>query len=452
MLDISVVILAAGKGTRMKSKKPKCAFEIANKSLMQHSITSMQEMAPKNILCVISPDQEILKEQAAASGIEAVMQKDRLGTGHAVLTCQEKLQQENGLVVVTYGDTPFVSKSDIAPLVDIMTKDDNIGLAVLGFHEKLPNNYGRLVMKGENLQQIVEAKDATQEQLNISFVNSGIMVLRSPICWSWLHKLNNNNKSAEYYLTDCVAIAINDGYKAVALEGNYENLQGINDRYQLSVMEGIFQQRARYKFMMAGVTLQDPNSVYFSHDTQIGEDVLIEPNVYFGKNVKIGDNTHIKAYSHIDSCNIGSSCIIGPFARIRPDSEIKDEAKLGNFIEIKKSTIGKGSKVPHLTYIGDTNIGEKSNIGAGTITCNYDGFFKYTTNIGDGVFVGSNSTLISPVTIEDNAYIGAGSVIAKDTVASGSLALSRAKRKDIKGWATSFNKLQMAKKLKENKK
>lgn len=445
-MNLAVVVLSAGKGTRMKSSLPKCMHEVAHRPMVLLAIDRARQLNPERIICVVGGDQPQLKQAVEQEGIQTVIQEDRLGTAHAVLQAYEELKDFQGIILVTYGDTPMVRPSSLAYLTDSLAADSQALISILGFYTDDPGSYGRIVFNehGEFVR-IVEAKDASPMELSIDFVNSGFMALKSPLCWNILKDIKNDNSAGEYYLTESVTIANIRGYKSIAVEGSGPELRGVNDCMELAQTEAIKQYRLRKNHMLNGVRLLAPETVYFAYDTEIGANVTIEPNVFFGPNVKIGEGTHIKAFSHIENTTIGENCNIGPFARLRPETHINDYVNIGNFVEVKKSEINKGSKVNHLSYIGDSYIGERTNVGAGTITCNYDGFFKYKTHIDDDVFVGSNSLLIAPVTVNAGSTIAAGTVVTKD-VPEGSLTITRPEQNHVEGWSKEFREKMKAKK------
>lgn len=435
---LAIIILAAGKGSRMKSDKPKVLHEIGSLPLLNHVIHTAESLNPTKIICVIGHDMDEVEE--AAKPYECVIQKEQLGTGHAVQTAMPALEGFEGTVVVMYGDTPLIRRQTFEALIERHSAKDNPGCTVLSMTPPDPSGYGRVMVdQFGNLLNIVEDKDCTPEQRKVTSCNSGILAFDGKGLKHWLNDLKSDNAQNEYYITDIPKIAAGSGRLSAAVEADYNECIGVNTRAQLAQVEHLFQERKRQAAMENGATLIDPRSVTFAHDTKIGQDALIGPNVFFGPDVVIGDHVHIKGFCHIEGAYIKDHAIIGPFARLRPGTELNERVKIGNFVEVKKAKIGKGSKVNHLSYVGDSLVGEGANIGAGTITCNYDGFDKHTTTIGDGVFVGSNSTLIAPVTLHEGAYVGAGSVITKD-VEQDALAIARTKAKQISGWALKFKK------------
>lgn len=448
MAKIACVILGAGKGTRMKSNHPKVMHQVAGRSLLGHVITAANEIDALQHCIVCGPDMPQVESEAKAFAPNAVLatQKDRLGTGHAVSMAESALGDFNGTILILYGDVPLIQPQTLKTLSALITSD--MPLAILGFQTPTPKGYGRLLQNElGNLTAIVEEKDATDEQRQIELCNSGIMAVDSKSLWPLLKQLDNNNASKEYYLTDIVRHCVAQGKQVGIAVCGQDEVAGINDRRQLADMEDVFQTKLRNAAMTQGVTMVAPQTVFLSADTVFGMDITIEPNVFFGKGVKVGNNATIYANCHIVETTIGEGALIGPFARLRPGTDLGENTKVGNFVEIKKATIEKGAKVNHLTYIGDAHIGEKANIGAGTITCNYDGFGKAKTNIGKGAFVGSNSSLIAPVSIGDGAYVGSASVVTKD-VPDNALALSRAPQENKLDWAERFR----AAKLRNSKK
>lgn len=435
----AAIILAAGKGTRMKSALPKVMHPVAGFPMVSHAVwyANAAKLAP--ITLVVAPGMEKVSEAAKkiAPAVKTAVQKQQLGTAHAVLAAKDVLKGFKGNILVLYGDTPLLTNETMRRLLAALEEDKKCAVAVLGFTAADPAEYGRLVVKNGVLKRIVEAREASKQERRITLCNSGVMALRGEIAWKLLAQVKNKNAKKEFYLTDIVELAQKAGYRAVALEGDATEVLGVNSRAELAVVERAFQQRLRAHHMANGVTLLHPKSVYFSADTQIGADTVIEPNVFFGPGVTISSGCHIKAFSHIEGTITGKAVTIGPFARLRPGTDLGDEVRIGNFVEIKKSTIDAGAKINHLSYIGDASIGEDANIGAGTITCNYDGYNKYETEIGRDVFVGSNTALVAPLKVGDGAIIAAGSVVTED-VSANALALARTRQSQKKDWAKEF--------------
>ncbi|MCV6547169.1 MAG: bifunctional UDP-N-acetylglucosamine diphosphorylase/glucosamine-1-phosphate N-acetyltransferase GlmU [Cohaesibacter sp.] len=431
------IILAAGQGTRMKSSKPKVLHQVAHLPMVSHVAKAALESGCQKLSLVVGPDmEEVLQAvQAIHKNVQSHQQIERLGTAHAVLAAQDDLRVPMDDVIVLYGDTPLIQEQTITQMRDALAKGADI--AVLGFRTDNPAPYGRLLEENGQLVAIREAKDASEDEKKINFCNAGIMAFAGKSMLDLLQKIDNKNAQQEYYLTDAVELANQAGLSVVALEADEAEVQGVNSRQELASVEATFQSHARLKAMTEGATLSDPQTVYFAHDTQIGRDVLIEQNVVFGPGVQVADNATIRAFSHLEGARVASYCVIGPYARLRPGAFIEEKAKIGNFCEVKKAVVDKGAKVNHLSYIGDAHVGEKANIGAGTITCNYDGFNKFKTEIGAGAFIGSNSALVAPVIIEEGAIVGAGSVITK-TAKANSLTLTRAKQMSLANWAANF--------------
>ena len=432
---LACVILAAGQGTRMLSDKPKVMHSIAGMPMVRHVINACSELWPEKIIVVVAPGME--QVCATVAPHKCAVQESPLGTGDAVRAARNDLSDFSGDIIVLFGDTPLVTSAALEKL-QIKRKETGADIVVAGFVPDEPGAYGRLVLNDTgDLEAIVEAKDARPEQLKIKVCNGGIMLFSSKKLWRLIVKLNNNNAKKEFYLTDCIGLAREAGMRCVVTEASSDDVMGINNRVDLAEAERVMQQRLRREAMLGGVTLIDPDTAYLSVDTKFGKDVTIGPNVVIGSGVEIGDGVVINPFCHIEKTKIGAGAIIGPFARLRPGSVIGGEAHIGNFVEIKNSEIGKGSKVNHLSYVGDAQVGAKTNIGAGTITCNYDGFRKSKTQIGDGVFIGSNTALVAPVKVGDGAMIGAGSVITKEVPAD-SLGVERSHQTNLEDWAKKF--------------
>ncbi len=426
-------MLAAGLGTRMNSILPKVLHPIAGRPMILQLLDSLAEIEPDKIVLVIGPNMELVSDAVAAAGyhFEIVIQQDRLGTGHAVQQAQKSLLGFKGNVLVLYGDSPLITSKTLAKMLEARSSQNNPAVVVLGFKPLDRGEYGRLVLdKTGNLEAIVEATEASEDEILNDLCNSGVMVIDGTILLELVSKLSNKNIKGEFYLTDIIKISRQCGRDCSVVEGDEEELIGINSRVELALVETIIQDRLRESAMENGATLNDPSSIYFSYDTKVGQDVTIGPNVVFGPGVEICNGVTILAFCHIEGAFIEENAIIGPFARLRPGADIGENVHIGNFVEIKNSTLANGVKANHLAYIGDTRIGEKANIGAGTITCNFDGFKKSMTEIGARAFIGSNAALVAPVKIGQDSTIGAGSVITKD-VEEGALAITRAKQKMV---------------------
>ncbi|MBY0356061.1 MAG: bifunctional UDP-N-acetylglucosamine diphosphorylase/glucosamine-1-phosphate N-acetyltransferase GlmU [Rickettsiales bacterium] len=411
------IILAAGKGTRMKSQLPKVMHSIAGFPMLWHVLQKVRALEAQETVVVVGPHMETVAELAKATFPEChvSVQKDQLGTGHAVQCAEDVVTQEGCAHVVLYGDTPLIRPQTIARLLKRLERAD---LAILGMRCYDPKEYGRLIVDNDDrLQAIVEYKDASWEQRDINLCNSGVMAVAKGRIFELLKQVKNNNAKGEFYLTDLVAIANAEGLHCVVEEADEQELLGVNAREELAVAEAEMQIRLRRWAMAHGTTMIDPSSVFLAADTQLGKDVIIEPNVVFGTGVVVEDEVEIRAFSHITGATIGRGSIIGPFARLRPGAVLMEDVHVGNFVEIKKATLHPHAKVNHLSYVGDAVVGSGANLGAGTITCNYDGFAKHQTHIGKGAFIGSNTALVAPVSVGDFAIVGAGSTIVDDVAA-----------------------------------
>ncbi len=425
----------------MKSDLPKVLHPVAGKPMLAHVLDLCTSLNAARVVAVLAPQMEAVAALVAPHSV--AIQEQPLGTGHAVRAARQALDGFQGDVAILFGDTPLLTAHSLKAL-RCRRAETGAAIVVGGFTPPDPGAYGRLILdEAGELARIVEAKEANQAEKAVRLCNGGMMLFDSAHLWSLLEAIDNKNAKGEYYLTDCIALARAKGLVCATALLPAEDVLGVNSRIELAVAEQLMQYRLRRAAMEGGVTMLDPATVMLSHDTVLGRDVVIGPNVFFGPGVRVGDHVDIRAFCHIEQASIASGAIIGPFARLRPGADIGAEAHIGNFVEIKKATVEKGSKVNHLTYIGDAHIGPGSNIGAGTITCNYDGFNKYQTNIGAGVFVGSNSILVAPVTIEDGAFIGAGSVITQK-VPVDALGLARAPQTLKEGWAARFRKLKQS--------
>ena len=448
-MSIALVILAAGKGTRMNSDLPKVLHQIAGAPLLVHAMKSGASLEPEKTVVVAGHGFEAVQKAATNwdETAEVVHQQEQNGTGHAVMVTREALAGFSGDVMVLYGDTPFVQPETLERMVK--ARGDH-AVVVLGFHDDTAEKYGRLVMEGDTLTAITEYKDADAVTRDIDFMNSGVMLIKGDVLFYLLDDTNSENASGEYYLTDIVEVARNKGFTSTAIACDVSETMGVNSRAHLAEAEAAFQVRARAELMEEGVTLVDPSSVFLAHDTVIGRDTLIEPNVFFGPDVTVESGAHIRAFSHLEGAHVSRGGVIGPYARLRPGAELAEDVKVGNFVEIKNAQVDAGAKVNHLSYVGDAHIGEKANIGAGTITCNYDGVMKHKTTIGKSAFIGSNTMLVAPVTVGDEAMTASGSVIIKD-VSDGALALARAQQVEKPGMARKLFEMLRAKKAKLSK-
>jgi bifunctional UDP-N-acetylglucosamine pyrophosphorylase/glucosamine-1-phosphate N-acetyltransferase len=436
--DFAVVILAAGQGTRMRSDTHKVLHPIASRPLLLHLLDTVDGIGAKRRVVVVGKGREQVEKALDGRDVTVAHQAEQKGTGHAVLQAKEALAGYDGAVLVLYADTPFVEAATLKRMLDRLDGGGGPGVVVLGSCPEDPAAYGRIILgDGDRIAKMVEYRDATEAERAVRLCNSGMMAVRSADLFRWLGKVTNDNAAGEYYLPDIVNIAASEGREAVVIEGDAYETAGVNSRAELAHLELEWQRRRREEALQEGATLIDPESVWFAYDTKLGRDVTVEPHVVFGPGVQIADGATIKAFSHIEGASIGAKAAIGPFARIRPGTSLADHTKVGNFVELKKAVVGPGAKVNHLSYVGDAQIGEHANIGAGTITCNYDGFGKYQTVIGTGAFIGSNTSLVAPVTIGNGAVVGAGSVITSDVDAD-SLAIERNEQKGIAGWARKF--------------
>jgi bifunctional UDP-N-acetylglucosamine pyrophosphorylase/glucosamine-1-phosphate N-acetyltransferase len=434
----AVVILAAGQGTRMRSDTHKVLHPIASRPLLLHLLDRVDGLGADKRVVVVGKGREQVEAAIAGRDVAIAVQSEQKGTGHAVQQAASAVEGYDGPVLVLYGDTPFVETETLRRMLDRLNGDGGPGVVVLASTPPDPLKYGRIILgEGDRIAKMVEFKDATEEERTVRLCNSGMMAVRGKDLFRWLGQVGNDNAAGEYYLPDIVNVAAAEGREAVVIEGDPYETAGVNSRAELAHLELEWQRRRREQALDEGATLIDPESVWFAYDTRLGRDVTVEPHVVFGPGVQVADGAVIKAFSHIDGATIGAKATIGPFARIRPGTKLGDKAKVGNFVELKNAEVAEGAKVNHLSYVGDASVGARANIGAGTITCNYDGFGKYRTVIGAGAFIGSNTALVAPVTIGDGAIVGAGSVITEDVEAD-SLAVERTDQKGIAGWAKRF--------------
>jgi len=434
----AVVILAAGQGTRMRSDTHKVLHPIASRPVLLHLLDRVDALGADKRVVVVGKGREQVEAAIAGRDAAIAVQAEQNGTGHAVQQAAGALAGYDGPVLVLYGDTPFVEAETLRRMIDRLDGDGGPGVVVLASYQADPAKYGRIILgDGDRIAKMVEYRDATEEERAVKLCNSGMMAVRAGDLFRWLDAVGNDNAASEYYLPDIVNVAAAEGREAVVIEGDPYEAVGVNSRAELAHLELEWQRRRREQALDEGATLIDPESVWFAYDTRLGRDVTVEPHVVFGPGVEVADGATIHAFSHIEGAVIGVKASIGPFARIRPGTRLADRTKVGNFVELKKAEIGEGAKVNHLSYVGDASVGARANVGAGTITCNYDGFGKYRTVIGAGAFIGSNTALVAPVTIGDGAVIGAGSVITEDVEAD-SLAVERTQQKGISGWARRF--------------
>jgi bifunctional UDP-N-acetylglucosamine pyrophosphorylase / glucosamine-1-phosphate N-acetyltransferase len=442
---VAAIVLAAGKGTRMMSQRHKVLHEIAGKPMIEHLLDEVDRVGADRTVVIVGEGREQV-EARLAGRVAFAVQDRQLGTGHAVMQAKDALAGFSGDVLIMYGDVPFVRSETMLAMLKRLHAEDAPAAVVLGFKPWNPGHYGRVLTEGDTIVKMVEFKDATDEERDCPLCNSGLMAVRGDVLFTLLGQVGNNNAQGEFYLPDVVNVAIRaDVPCAVLVTSDPDEVAGINSRAELAEAEDRFQQARRAKAMAQGATLVAPETVFFSHDTVLGKDVLVEPNVIFGKGVKVADNVTIRAFSHLEGATLAEGVEIGPYARLRPGAVLEKGAKVGNFVEVKNATLGEGAKANHLSYIGDATVGARANIGAGTITCNYDGYFKHRTEIGAGAFIGSNSALIAPVRIGADAIVAAGSAVSRD-VADGELRMVRAEQLVKPGWADRFHDAMKKKK------
>ncbi len=441
------LVLAAGEGKRMRSALPKVLHHVAGQAMLAHVLDAAPRQADDEIAVIVGPDRADVAAAAQAKhpGVRIFTQTERRGTAHAVLAARAALEAAKGDVIIAYGDMPLILPETLARLK--ARRAQGAAVVVLGFHAADPTGYGRLLHKDGRLAAIREERDASPQERAVTLCNSGLVAFDGAVVLALLDAIGNANSQGEFYLTDAVEIACARGLVCDVVLADEAEVRGVNDRVQLAEAEALMQERLRRAAMLAGATLVDPASVHLSFDTKIGFDVIIEPQVFIGPGVSIETGAVIHASSNLEGVKVGPGANVGPFARLRPGAVLEQGAKVGNFVEIKAARIGAGAKVSHLSYIGDADIGAEANIGAGVITCNYDGFLKYRTIVGAGAFVGSNSALVAPVSIGAGAYVGSGSVITKD-VSADALALERNQQLEKPGWAQSFRARRLAMKAK----
>lgn len=439
MTAISLIILAAGKGTRMKSDLPKVLHPVAGAPLLTHALNAGAALSPTETLVVAGhgAEQVAAAVKNVAPSAQVVLQTEQLGTAHAVDQARAALADFEGDAIVLYGDTPFIRPETLQTMCN--ARQNGADVVVLGFDAADPGKYGRLVAEGDRLIRIVEAKDATPAELDIQLCNSGVICADRAQLFDLIAQVGDDNAQGEYYLTDIVGLANSAGLRCEVVTCPEQETLGINSRLELARGEAIWQDQRRTEAMTEGATLTAPETVYFAYDTQIGRDVVIEPHVVFGPGVHVADGVTLRAFSHLEGCDVATGAVIGPYARLRPGSQIGAKAKIGNFVEVKKARLEEGAKINHLSYVGDAEVGAGANIGAGTITCNYDGVNKHLTQIGAGAFIGSNTALVAPVSVGAGAMVSAGATVTTDVPAE-ALALARAPQ---------VNKPGLAKKLRE---
>ncbi len=447
--SIAAVILAAGKGTRMKSDLHKVLHPIAGRPMLMHLMGGLAGLAPAATVVVVGDKREQVEAALAGTGAVVAVQEPQLGTAHAALQAKDALAGFDGIVLVCFGDCPMLTAATVLRLCGAL--DEGAAVAVLGFRPTDAAAYGRIIADADGtVRKMVEYKDASDAERAVDLCNSGVIVANAADMWRLLEAVGNDNAQGEYYLPDVATGAIGEGKRVRVIETSAAEVAGINSRAELAAAEAQWQAFKREEAMAGGASLRAPETVWFSWDTEIGRDVTVEPNVVFGPGVRVADGATIRAFSHIEGASIGAGCEVGPYARLRPGAVLEDKAKVGNFVEVKKAVLGKGAKANHLSYIGDATVGAGANIGAGTITCNYDGYFKYQTVIGERAFIGSNSALVAPVKIGADAIVGAGSTVTRD-VMDGELRIVRAEQSVKPGWADRFHDAMRKKKAAEKK-
>ncbi len=444
------IILAAGEGTRMASSTPKVLHPVAGMPMVGHVLSVAKQVGSARSAVVIGVQAQRVAEKITALDpkVEIFEQDKRLGTAHAVLAARTAMEAPVDDVLVLYGDVPLITAETLTRARQSL--EEGADIVVLGFETSNPSGYGRLLVQNGELLAIREHKDASDEERLVTFCNSGIIAIRGASALATLDEIGNDNVQGEYYLTDVVEVGRAKGLNVIAISVPEEETLGVNDRTQLAQVESIWQDRKRREMMLAGVSMAAPETVFFAHDTEIGRDSVVDPHVFFAPGVAIGQNCHIRAYCHLEGAEIGDDVVVGPFARLRPGTRLANNAKVGNFCEVKNANVAEGAKINHLSYIGDAEVGSKANIGAGTITCNYDGFAKHKTIIGSGAFIGTNTALVAPVSIGENATTAAGSVIIRD-VPDDALAISRAEQVNKKGLAKILRQKFQKRKLSQQK-
>ena len=448
-MNIALIILAAGKGTRMQSELPKVLHKVAGAPMLIHAMRAGRALEPKRTIIVAGHGFEAVSATARAEDpeVEIVRQEAQLGTGHAVDQARAALDDFDGTVIVLYGDCPLIQPRTLEELTATLS---TAAVSVLGFEAENPARYGRLITDGDRLKRIVEFKDATPAERAVRLCNSGVMAASAKLLFDLLSEIDANNASGELYLTDVIGKAVGRGLSCTAIRCAERETLGVNSRVELMQAEKEFQTLRRAEALEDGISMPAPETVHFSYDTVIGRDAIIEQNVVFGPGVTVESGAQIRAFSHLEGAHVARGCVVGPYARLRPGAELAEDVKIGNFVEIKASTLDEGAKVNHLSYIGDAHIGARANIGAGTITCNYDGVMKHHTSIGEAAFIGSNTMLVAPITVGQDAMTASGSVITRD-VPAGDLAIARSKQDNKAGFSVKLmNKLRAFKAAKQN--
>ena len=432
-MPTALIVLAAGQGTRMRSELPKVLHEVAGAPLISHALAAGLSLGPQRTVVVAGQGADLVGLAVAAEAPDAqiVVQRERRGTAHAVAQARGALEGFEGHALVLYGDTPFIRPETLRRMADARAGAD---VVVLGFEAEDPGRYGRLVVEDGRLVRIVEHADARPDERAIRLCNSGVVMAGVPALWALIDEVRDDNAAGEYYLTDVVGVANARGMRAEVVECDEAETLGVNSRADLASAEALFQDAARLRMLEEGVTLVAPSTVHFSRDTILAADVVVEPNVVFGAGVRVEGGARVRAFSHLEGCTVEAGAVVGPYARLRPGTRIGPGARVGNFVEVKASEIGDHARVPHLSYVGDAEVGARANLGAGTVTCNYDGVSKHRTVIGEEAFVGSSTMLVAPVTVGAGALVGSGSVVTED-VPDGALAVARGRQRTIPGRA-----------------
>ena len=449
--DFAVVILAAGKGSRLKSGMHKVLHNIAGRPIIEHLLAQVAVVQPAKTIVIVGDERQQVIDQVSDRAT-CVVQEPQLGTGHAVAQAKEELAGFDGDVIMLLGDAPFITAVTMIEMLERLRAQDEPAVVVLGFEPEDALQYGRVITHADmTIEKMVEFKDANEAERATRLCNSGLMAAKAQDLFDLLDRVDNNNAQGEYYLPDIVNVAVKEGRTCAAVVADKpEEVLGINSRSELAAAERQFQELRRQDALENGVTLKAPETVFFSYDTELGEDVVVEPNVVFAPGVKVERGARIRAFSHLEGAYVGEDCEVGPYARLRPGAVMEKASKIGNFVEMKNAVLGEGAKANHLSYLGDATVGAAANIGAGTITCNYDGYFKYKTVIGERAFIGSNSALIAPVNIGADAIVAAGSAVSRD-VAAGELRMVRGEQLVKPGWADRFHDTMKKKKASEKK-
>ena len=434
----AAVVLAAGQGTRMASAVHKVLHPIAGRPMLHHLLHTLEDAGAERVVLVVGAGREQIEASVAGRDVALAVQAEQLGTAHAAAQAEAALSGWTGDVVVLFGDGPLIRVETLAAMLDRLHGDDEPGLVALGFEPADPLRFGRMIATGDRVERIVEWTDATEAERAVPLCNSGLVAARAADLWRWLAAIGNDNAAGEYYLPDVVKTAASEGRHTALVVGEAWEVAGVNSRAELAQLEGEWQARRRLAAMAGGASLVAPGTVWFSHDTVLGRDVTVGPNVVFGPGVTVADGATVHAFSHLEGASVGPGCSVGPFARLRPGAVLEAGARVGNFVEVKQARLGEGAKANHLTYLGDAEVGAGANIGAGTITCNYDGYGKHKTVIGPRAFIGSNAALVAPVRVGEDAIVAAGSAVTTD-VADGELRLVRAEQVSKPGWATRFH-------------